>query len=57
MVTVAKSVPWGNKIALTRCELDADAIRPAALRARVIFSDEHLPEPPHGPEGASPMVR
>lgn len=33
-------------IPLTRSELDAQAILDAATRAQVIFSDEHLPDPP-----------
>jgi hypothetical protein len=33
-------------IPLTRHEIDAQLILDAAARARVIFSDEHLPDPP-----------
>lgn len=40
-------------IPLTRSELDAQTIRDAASRAQVIFSDEHLPEPPDEGEGPS----
>jgi hypothetical protein len=35
-------------IPLTRCEVDAALIIDAAARAQVLFSDEHLPEPPAG---------
>lgn len=38
-------------IALTECELDAQPILDGAKRAQVIFSDEHLPEPPEGEQG------
>jgi hypothetical protein len=34
------------EIPLTRTELDAQPILDAAARAQVIFTDEHLPEPP-----------
>jgi hypothetical protein len=34
------------EIPVTRSELDAQLILDAAKRAQVIFSDEHLPEPP-----------
>lgn len=43
-------------IPLTRNAFDAQAILDAATRAQVIFSDEHLPEPPdegEGPSGAA----
>jgi hypothetical protein len=40
-------------IPLTRSELDAQAILDAAQRAQVIFSDEHLPEPPDD-DGSGP---
>lgn len=33
-------------IALTRSEIDAGVILDAAARAQVLFSDEHLPDPP-----------
>jgi hypothetical protein len=38
-------------IPLTRSELDAQLILDAARRAQVIFTDEHLPEPPEGDDG------
>jgi hypothetical protein len=38
-------------IALTECELDAQPILDGAERAQVIFSDEHLPEPPDDDQG------
>jgi hypothetical protein len=38
-------------IALTECELDAQPILDGAERAQVIFSDEHLPEPPDEDQG------
>jgi hypothetical protein len=41
-------------IPLTRSELDAHLILDAAARAQVIFSDEHLPEPPDKDDGPSP---
>jgi len=34
------------KTALTECGLDAQPILDGAERTQVIFSDEHLPEPP-----------
>ncbi|MGI8623723.1 MAG: hypothetical protein ACR2NB_09620 [Solirubrobacteraceae bacterium] len=42
-------------IALSRSELDAQTILDAAARAQVLFSDEHLPEPPDdgGPRGVA----
>jgi hypothetical protein len=42
-------------IPLTRTELDAQVILDAAQRAQVIFSDEHLPEPP-GDDGNDAIV-
>jgi hypothetical protein len=41
-------------IPLTRSELDAQLILDAAARAKVIFSEEHLPEPPYEDDGPSP---
>jgi hypothetical protein len=38
-------------IPLTRTELDAQAILDAAARAQVIFSDDHLPDPPDDGDG------
>ncbi len=38
-------------IALTECELDARLILDGAERSQVIFSDEHLPEPPDEDQG------
>jgi hypothetical protein len=43
-------------IPLTRSELDAQLILDAADRAQVIFSDEHLPEPPDDGDGPSPVA-
>jgi hypothetical protein len=43
-------------IPLTRSELDAQTILDAAARAQVIFSDEHLPEPPSTDDGPSPVT-
>lgn len=43
-------------IPLTRSELDAQAILDAAARAQVIFSDEHLPEPPDNEGGLPPVA-
>jgi hypothetical protein len=40
-------------IPLTRSEIDAQLILDAATRAQVIFSDEHLPEPPDADDGPS----
>ncbi len=40
-------------IPLTRSEFDAQLIIDAAARAQVIFSDEHLPEPPDEGDGPS----
>ena len=40
-------------IPLSRTELDAQTILDAATRAQVIFSDEHLPEPPDEGDGPS----
>jgi hypothetical protein len=42
-------------IAVTRSELDAKPILDAAARAQVIFSDDHLPEPPDVGDGPSPV--
>jgi hypothetical protein len=38
-------------IPLTRSELDAQLILDAVPRAQVVFSDEHLPEPPEAGDG------
>jgi hypothetical protein len=38
-------------IPLTRSELDAQLILDAVTRAQVIFSDDHLPEPPCDDDG------
>jgi len=43
-------------IAVSRTELDAQTILDAATRARVIFSDEHLPEPPDDNDGPRPVA-
>jgi hypothetical protein len=43
-------------IPLTRSELDAQTILDAAARAQVIFSDEHLPDPPNGHDGPSAIA-
>jgi hypothetical protein len=43
-------------IPVTRVELDAQAILDAGSRAQVIFSDEHLPEPPDENHGPSPSA-
>ena len=43
-------------IAVTRSELDAKPILDAAARAQVIFSDDHLPEPPDVDDGPSPAA-
>jgi hypothetical protein len=43
-------------IPLTRSELDAQPILDAATRAQVIFSDEHLPEPPDEDDGPRPVA-
>jgi hypothetical protein len=43
-------------IALTESELDAQSILEAAERAQVIFSEEHLPEPPDEGHGGPPVV-
>lgn len=42
-------------IPATRNELDAGLILDAASRAQVIFSDEHLPEPPDEGDGPRPV--
>lgn len=44
-------------IPLTRSELDAQTILDAAARAQVIFSEEHLPEPPNADDDPSPTAR
>ncbi len=44
-------------IPLTRGKLDAQIILDAAARAQVIFSEEHLPEPPSGEDGSGPFIR
>jgi hypothetical protein len=43
-------------IPLTRSELDAQTILDAAARAQVIFSDEHLPDPPNEHDGPSAIA-
>jgi hypothetical protein len=43
-------------IALTEVELDGQTIRDAAEHAQVIFSDEHLPEPPDEGQGGPPTL-
>jgi hypothetical protein len=43
-------------IPVTRSELDAQLILDAATRAQVIFSDEHLPEPPDEDDGPPPVA-
>jgi hypothetical protein len=43
-------------IAVTRSELDAKPILDAAARAQVIFSEDHLPEPPDVDDGQSPAA-
>jgi hypothetical protein len=43
-------------VPLTRSELDAQLILDAATRAQVIFSDEHLPEPPDEGNGPSAVT-
>jgi hypothetical protein len=48
---------WPAKaIALTRSQIDAQPILDAATRARVIFTDEHLPEHPGVGGGESPEI-
>jgi hypothetical protein len=54
-VTLVCEWPAMN-IPLTRTELDAQMILDAAARAQVIFSDEHLPDPPGPDDGPSPVV-
>jgi hypothetical protein len=43
-------------IALTEVELDGQTILDAAEHAQVIFSDEHLPEPPDEVQGGPPTM-
>jgi hypothetical protein len=43
-------------IALTESDLDAQPILDAAQLAQVIFSDEHLPEPPDEDHGEPPAL-
>ena len=46
-------VEWpAQDIPLTRYEIDVQPLHDAAERAQVIFSDDHLPDPPDDEDGA-----